>query len=228
MSSSASLGRPAIATIYDDKPAGYFSNARHDIIALLKTNADAAILELGCGSGGTGRAAIAAGKANRYVGLELNETAGKIAAESLSEVIIGDVQTLDLSAYENQFDALIISEVLEHLTDPWTTLERLVRCVRIGGEIYASSPNISYWKIIARLISGRFEYQASGMMDQTHLRWFTPKSFRRLFQSAGVEIQFLRPMRKPGWKAGIVSTLTAGRLDHLFIAQMFVRGYRSR
>ncbi len=228
MSLAAPTPRPMIAHIYDEKPASYFSNARHDIVALLETGSNATILELGCGSGGTGRAVLAAGKAGRYVGIELNEAAASVAAESLSEVLVGDVQTLSLESYSDQFDALIISEVLEHLTDPWDVLRKLVTCVKVGGAIYASSPNIAYWGVLKELFLGRFEYRPSGMMDRTHLRWFTPGSFSDLFETSGVKIKFLRPMRAPGWKAQALNGLTGGRLSHLFMAQMFVCGHRAR
>lgn len=218
--------RSVIASIYDEKPAAYFGNARHDIVAALTTGPTSAILELGCGSGGTGRAAMAAGKAGRYVGLELNEQAAAVAAQALTEVVVGDVQAADLSPYAGQFDALIISEVLEHLTDPWATLGRLTACLKPGGMIYASSPNIAYWGVIKNLILGRFRYQGAGVMDRTHLRWFTPESFRELFESAAIEVHSIQPMRHPGWKGALFNTLTARRFEHLFWAQMMVVGQR--
>src|SRR5690349_6695688 len=81
----ADAARSTIQAIYDDKPASYFANARNDIVTMLPTGAESAVLELGCGAGGTGRAAIAAGKAGRYVGLELSDTAAAEAKKHLSE-----------------------------------------------------------------------------------------------------------------------------------------------
>lgn len=226
MTTLEALPRAVIATIYDEKPASYFANARHDIVALLRTDANSAVLELGCGAGGTGRAVMAANKAGRYVGLELNEAAAEIAAASLSEVIVGDVQTMDLARFSGQFDALIVSEVLEHLTDPWATLGKLSVCLKPGAVVFASSPNIAYWGVVKNLIKGRFEYRDSGVMDQTHLRWFTPESFRQLFESAGINVSTIRPMREPGWKGRIFNALTGRRFSHLLMAQMLVVGER--
>lgn len=216
--------RSALSAIYEQKPLSYFANARHDIIALLPTGPQSAILELGCGSGGTGRAALAAGKAGRYVGIELSAPVAKVAAEAFNEVLVGDVQELDLTHLSGQFDALIISEVLEHLTDPWTTVARMVACLKPGGMIFASSPNIAHWQVIRNLMLGRFRYRESGSMDRTHLRWFTPESFRALFEDAGVRIQSLNAVAPKRWKAELFNGLTGGRFRHLFIAQMMVVG----
>jgi 2-polyprenyl-3-methyl-5-hydroxy-6-metoxy-1,4-benzoquinol methylase len=213
--------------IYKDKPASYFANARHDIVKLAATDTASAVLELGCGSGGTGRAMMAAGKAGRYVGIELSDEAAAVAAEHLSQVLVGDVEALDLESLAGQFDALIISEVLEHLRDPWTTLSRLVRCLKPGGGVFASSPNISHWMVIRDLLGGRFGYDESGVMDRTHLRWFTPTSYRQMFEAAGVTVDSVGPLVAPGWKARLIGQVSGGRLDHLFTAQIMVVGRRA-
>ncbi|MET3528128.1 class I SAM-dependent methyltransferase [Phenylobacterium koreense] len=214
----------SLVSIYRDKPASYFANARNDFVDLLSTGTQSAILELGCGSGGTGRAALAAGKAGHYVGIELNPDAAKLAAQNLSEVIVGDVQEVDLTSYASMFDALIISEVLEHVTDPWRTMERLSACLKPGAQVFASSPNIAHWGVIVGLLQGRFRYKDAGVMDRTHLRWFTPESYRSLFEAAGIDVDTVRGMRRPGWKAAMFNAITGKRFDHLFMAQIVVGG----
>jgi len=223
---SVSPRSPAIAEIYRDKPAGYFGSSRPDIITLLQTGPQSAILELGCGAGGTGRAAMAAGKAGRYVGIELDERAAAIAAEHLSQVMVGDVGDIDLGPLAGIFDALIISEVLEHLTDPWTTLDSLVRCLKPGGVVFASSPNIAHWQILKDLFLGRFVYADVGAMDKTHLRWFTPASYREMFEGAGVEVLEVRALTPLRWKARTFDTLTGHRFRHLFMSQIMITGRR--
>jgi 2-polyprenyl-3-methyl-5-hydroxy-6-metoxy-1,4-benzoquinol methylase len=227
-SASADPRRPnGISSIYEDKPASYFSNARLDFVERLPTGPDSAVLELGCGSGGTGKAVLAAGKAGRYVGIELNAAAAASAAEVLTEVLVGNVEEMDLDARRASFDALLVSEVLEHLTDPWTTLRRLAQCVRPGGLVLASSPNVAHWRVVLNLFLGRFRYQQSGLMDRTHLRWFTPESFRNLFEEAGIEVVSLQPIAEPGWKGKVVNLLTGNRLSHLFVGQIVVTGKKS-
>ena len=216
-----------IASIYEDKPPGYFAGSRDDIVALLKTGRDSAILELGCGTGATGCAALAAGKAGRYVGIELDQGAAEVAATVLTEVLCGDVQSLSLKGFEGSFDALIVSEILEHLTDPWATLRSLATCIKPGGMIYASSPNISHRDIIAKLIAGRFDYTADGIMDRTHLRWFTPASFHTLFEQAGITVTSIGPLVPLGRIARLLDAVTGGKFRHLFIPQIMISGFKA-
>lgn len=219
---------PPIPTrhLYEAKPARYFANARHDMVACLPTGPCSAILEVGCGAGGTARAVRAAGKAGRYVGIELCPAAAAEAREAVDRLLIGDVETLDVEQAGNGFDALILSEVLEHLVDPWRTVRRLAALLRPGGLVLASSPNIAHWSIVASMLKGRFDYAASGVMDSTHLRWFTPASYRRLFEQGGFSVTHIAPVREPGWRGNLVNRLSGNRLQHLFMTQMMLTGLR--
>ncbi len=219
--------RGAVSAIYETKPATYYAAARMDMVALLTTGPDAAVLELGCGSGGTGKAIKAAGKAGRYVGIELSPEAGELASEVLDRVVIGNVEELDLQEFAGQFDALVFSEVLEHLIDPWTVLGRLVTCLKPGGVVIVGGPNVAHWQIVRDLILGRFRYQEAGPMDRTHLRWFTPESYRSMFEGAGLAVDALLPTNpRRGWKPKLINALTGGRLSHLFMTQVLVTGHR--
>lgn len=214
--------------LYRSKADTYFSNARHDIVARLNTNGESAILELGCGAGGTGAAALAARKAGRYVGIELDSRAAAAARVRLTEVIEGNVEALDLTPMTGSFDALIISEVLEHLVDPWRVLPKLIACVRPGGQIFASSPNVAQWKVIRSLIRGRFDYEQSGLMDQTHLRWFTPASYRALFEGAGARTVDVQALVPPAPRTRLLNRLTGHRFEHLFTRQIMYAGVRPK
>lgn len=217
---------PETNSHYLSKDPTYFSNARYDIVNMLETGASACILEIGCGTGATGAAILSAGKAGRYTGIELMSAAASEASAVLTEVVVGNVETMNLSAYHNQFDALIISEVLEHLTDPWAALAQLSPCLRQGGEVIASSPNISHHTVIRKLLSGSFDYSEAGFMDRTHLRWFTPKSFREMFEAAGFEVRYLGPIRQPRLFSKVFHRMTLGRLMHLSTAQILIHAVK--
>jgi len=212
-----------LANDYSTKRADYFTSARRDFVAVLAADKNARILELGCGNGATGALALQDGKCGTYVGIEMFEPMAREAEKVLSAVHIGDVQSMKLPYEPASFDVLICSEVLEHLMDPDAVLADLAKLVKPGGMVLASSPNISHWRIIAGLVGGRFEYTDWGVMDRTHLRWFTPRSFRELFEGAGFEITNMRQHAVlPAWKRMIYGAL--GPFRHLAWLQIQIEG----
>lgn len=207
---------------YAVKPASYFSKARTDFVDRLARDSSASILEVGCGTGATGALALSEGCCGRYVGIELFEQAADEAREVLSEVITGNVEVLTFDWQPASFDAVIFSEVLEHLVDPGQVLKNLARFVRPGGMLLASSPNISHWRVIRELIMGRFRLQDQGVFDRTHLRWFTPESFANLIEDAGFVVEEVGPVTAFSSRTELISRLTGGRFDHLFMTQVAI------
>jgi len=212
----------AITSLYDGKLPDYYTGARADIVAALPLNPQAAVLEIGCGDGTTGALAIAAAKAATYVGIELDPNAAALARTRITDVLCGDIDALDLSGHCARYDALIASEVLEHLIDPWTALLRLVDCLKPGALVLASSPNISHWRVILALIRGHFELTETGVMDRSHLRWFTPESYAALLRSAGLEIISVTSITPPSARTRLINQLTGNRFAHLFMTQIYV------
>lgn len=210
----------ALETAYAAKSASYFTGARADFVFRLPIDPTAAVLEVGCGAGATGSLALSRGRCGRYVGVELFEGAASHAREVLSEVIVGNVETMQFDWQPASFDALILSEVLEHLIDPWGTLGRLARFVRPGGLVLASSPNASHWRVIRELTLGRFPLAESGVFDRTHMRWFTPTTFVDMFEGAGFRVHELRPVTPFSPRTELISRLTRRRYDHLFMTQI--------
>jgi SAM-dependent methyltransferase len=215
--------RAHLTDSYDAKRAGYFASARRGWIDLMPANLRLAVLELGCGTGAAGAAALAEGKCGTWVGIERHGAAASRAAQVLTRVIEGDVDSLDLPFAEGSFDLLVMGEVLEHLPDPEATLRRLVRLLKPGGEALASTPNIGHWRIVGRLLIGRFDYQAEGVMDRTHLKWFTPRSLKRAFEQAGLADVRVRAL---GWKARSRALTAALPLRELLWRQIEACGVR--
>jgi 2-polyprenyl-3-methyl-5-hydroxy-6-metoxy-1,4-benzoquinol methylase len=211
---------------YEGKATAYFTNARADFVRLLPRDPTARVLEIGCGNGATGALAMARGRAGHYVGVELIETQGRSASQVLSDVLIGDVEHMDFDWQPAEFDALILSEVLEHLVEPGALLRRLHRFVRPGGMVLASSPNIAHWRVLRELVKGRFDLADQGVFDRTHLRWFTPATFVSMFETAGFRIDLMGPVTPFSPRVETISRLTSGRLDHLFMTQIAVQGTR--
>lgn len=210
---------------YREKGDDYFSGARRDYVAALPVAPNASVLELGCGHGATGALALQQAKCGNYVGIELVKSVAIQAREVLTAVHTGDVETMGLPYGPETFDALICSEVLEHLVDPGAVLARLVRLLKPGGSVFASSPNVSHWRVVAGLLRGRFDYGEIGTMDATHLRWFTPHSFRRLFEACGVQVDSVGPLGCSPFNRRLLATL-AGPLEHLVCVQIDLRGHK--
>jgi len=215
-----------LSSSYASKPAAYFAGARADFVARLPKDPSASILEIGCGSGATGAVALASGRCGRYVGVELFEGAAREARNVLSEVITGNVETIELGFQPASFDALIMSEVLEHLIEPGRVLATLSRFIRPGGIVMASSPNISHWRVIRELIAGRFNLTDRGVFDRTHMRWFTPATFVDMFEDSGFRIEWAGPVTPYSPRTQMLLHVTGGRFDHLFMTQIAVIGTR--
>lgn len=212
-----SLGRQ-----YAVKPASYFTNARADMVDLLPVDSTASILEIGCGSGATGALALSEGRCGRYVGVELVPEVARQAQETLTEVHCGNVETMTFDWQPSSFDAVIFSEVLEHMVEPADVVRKLAHFVRPGGLLLASSPNVSHWRVIRELLLGRFELADRGVFDRTHLRWFTPTTFADLFDEAGFRVIEMGPVTPFSPRTEIISRMTGGRFDHLFMTQIAV------
>lgn len=221
-----SSGPGAAALDYSVKNAAYFAGARADFVALLPTGRSSAILEIGCGTGDTGALALAAGKADRYVGVGLFPAAADKARQRLTDVVVGDIERIDLPFTEASFDALILSEVLEHLIDPWAVLRRVAPLLKPGATVLASSPNIAHWRVVRELVCGRFNLADQGVFDRTHMRWFTPATFRAMFEGAGFTVESVAPVTPFSSRTKLISRLTAGRFDHLFMVQIALAGRR--
>lgn len=217
-------GAKELRDFYASKNAAYFSGVRSDILEELAKDPAARILEIGCGTGATGEAALATGRAGFYRGVEFDPESAARARSVLTDVICANVETLDPALIADSYDVLILSEVLEHLIDPWGVMKSLAPFVKPGGRVYASSPNISHHKVIRSLIAGRFEYEAEGVMDRTHVRWFTPASYRSMFEDAGFLTVSVGPVAPYPGKARLINRLTGGRFAHLFQVQIMYRG----
>lgn len=211
---------------YDAKPQDYFKGARPDYVAELPVNPHARILEIGCGEGASGDLALRERKCGEYFAVELLPGPASKAKERLTEVVVGNIETIELPWPAGFFDALILSEVLEHLVDPWAVLKKLRPFLKPGAKVFASSPNISNHRVIRMLIAGNWTLTDMGVMDKTHLRWFTPKSYAALFESCGYVVDSVGQFGSLSAKAELLSKLSMGRLRHLFVIQVDIRAHR--
>lgn len=212
------------AAAYQDKSASYFGGVRRDFLALLPGGGAANVLEIGCGAGETGAAALAQGLARTYVGVEIAEQAAAVARTRLTEVIEGDVEAMALPWPDQHFDAVLMSEVLEHLVDPWSLVKRVTAKLKPGAVVLASSPNVAQIAVLRGLLADRWDLTDDGVMDRTHLRWFTHGTYRRMFEDAGIRIEQTYAMAPPGPVGTIFNMVTLNRLRHLTVRQICIVG----
>jgi len=159
----------------------------------------ASVLEIGCGDGNLGRAYKARNPSVFYMGIELFEGAANRARKHLDHVIVGDIEqtqvfaALDAMLEGRRFDVLVCGDVLEHLRDPWAVLTLLRARMAPGGVCVACIPNVAHWSLLAGQIKGQWEYADQGLLDRTHLRFFTVDSAQTMFRNAGWSIADASP-----------------------------------
>jgi len=145
------------------------------------------VLEVGCSTGQISRRLYK--KNCEIIGIELDENASKIASAYCKKLINEDVESIEyLPVPEKYFDYIICSDVLEHLKSPEKVLETLRKYLKDDGRIIVSLPNIAYWKIRFKLLKGSFDYEETGILDKTHLKFFTAKTSKDLLKRTGFEV----------------------------------------
>ena len=186
--------------MYEDKQAWYYAFVRRDIEPLLPANAPR-VLEVGCGGGGTLAWLKESGRAQWTAGVELSPEAAAVARTRVDQVHCGDADELLVNFPEDSFDLILCLDVLEHLVDPWATLGKIQALLRPGGRIIASLPNVRHHSVVLPLLfGGRWEYQEAGIMDRTHLRFFSRQGIASLISRAGLrEIRALPTYRWGSW-----------------------------
>ena len=157
------------------------------------------VLEVGCGVGMLGEGLKRSGKATHVTGIELNVEAGALARSRLDDVQIGDIESMLLDVWREQFNTLIVADLLGDLRDPWAALFRLRDCLKEGGVVVASIPNIANYKIIKKLLFGDWRYEPGGILDHTHMRFFTRGSIDDLFRNAGFEVLRIEREGRERW-----------------------------
>jgi len=144
------------------------------------------VLEIGPASGYLSRCFVDAGC--RVTGIEADPEAASRADHPDIQFIYGSVEEEEvLRQIRGTFDVVVLADVLEHLRWPEQTLMRIRSFLNPGGYIVVSVPNIANWKTRIGLLLGRFEYREEGIMDRTHLRFFTKRSAGAMILAAGYE-----------------------------------------
>ncbi|MDD5067621.1 MAG: class I SAM-dependent methyltransferase [bacterium] len=168
-----------------------YTGRRSDLINLIaREKGIRNILDVGCSTGVLGGQLKSAGQV--YVaGLEKDRRMAQQAGKILDKVVCCDVEKADLSrSFSKQyFDLIILGDVLEHFTDPWGMVKKLSHFLKPGRFMAASIPNIRYYTTFLHLLfKASWPYRERGIYDRTHLRFFTYRNMRELFESNGFSL----------------------------------------
>jgi SAM-dependent methyltransferase len=152
------------------------------------------VLDVGCAQGALGAAFLRRNPKARYLGLDLDAAAVGRAAARLTEVACADVEAEPMPfAVPDGIDCIIYGDVLEHLRDPWALLARHIEFLAPGGTVLVCMPNVEHWSFALKLLNGTFDYQDQGLLDRTHLRWFTPRTMAEALAKAGLALSDVSP-----------------------------------
>jgi SAM-dependent methyltransferase len=166
----------------------YYGATRDDVLPLIPDGVSE-VLEIGCGRGRTG-ALLQDRLGCRVTGVELNPVIAEEAARRLHRVVCGDIEDLELTG---EFDAVIATELFEHLVEPIGFLRTIRGLLRPGGTVVISTPNVGHYSLVRDLLHGRWDYLPVGLLCYTHLRFFTRSTITDLFDAAGFSRVSIEP-----------------------------------
>ena len=158
----------------------------------------ARVLELGCATGYLSRL-LRDELGCRVVGVELDEAAAEHARAFCERVVVGDLDQLALAEVldAGAFDVILCGDVLEHLKDPGRVLAEARKLLAPQGRVVATIPNVAHGDLRLALLGGRFDYRRLGLLDETHLRFFTLAGVQALFEGAGYAVHRVSRIRAP-------------------------------
>ena len=181
---------PAASTRVDFD--SYFNSARPGLCALLGSWTPQRVLEIGCGAAANLALLKQRHPGCHTTGIEVDASAAELARRSgAADVVkVGDVRDpLALDFPRGHFDLLVLSHVLEHFEDPAQVLQRALGWMSESGRLLVALPNLRHYSVVHGLIvRGDFRYTRDGILDRTHLRFFTRRSAIRFLEEQGLEI----------------------------------------
>ena len=215
---------------YSDKSGDYFAHARKEIQSLLPQNCSR-VLEVGCGSGATLGWLRQEYHTGRTVGIEIAEAAAEKARSFADEVHCLDFERHDLPGGAQKFDLILCLDVLEHMVDPWAVVDRLAKqYLEVGGTLLVSLPNVRHYSVVLPLLfGGRWDYQDAGLLDRTHLRFFTKASAKALLTHPQLGPVTCMATGFKGWSLKrVLNALTLGVFQELVTYQYFLSACKTR
>ncbi|MCC6443903.1 MAG: class I SAM-dependent methyltransferase [Armatimonadetes bacterium] len=209
-----------------DATTEYYRQFRPEVAALVPEGCGR-VLDVGCGVGVLGKRLKEQGRAGEVYGVEIVPEAAEAARAVLDGVLEGDIERLTLPFAMESFDCIVCADVLEHLADPWSVVARLHALLRPAGAIVTSLPNVGFHRVVRGLIKGRWEYRDSGVLDRTHLRFFTLPGILDLFEGRGFAVETIHRRIDSGLNMKMLNFLLAGRIRESLVIQYVLRARKA-
>lgn len=205
--------------------ATYYENPRPEMLPFVPEGAGT-VLDIGCGAGAFAKQLKErSGESPPEIwGVEMDPVAAGLAGASLDRVMVGDVFDILPGLPAEKFDCVVLNDVLEHLLEPGDLLARLRPALRPDAVLVASIPNVRYFfNVVDLAVRGRWDYTDEGILDRTHLRFFTRASMVRMFLEAGYRVDQTVGINPTGSaKFKLVNLLTLGRWSDMRFLQFAI------
>jgi 2-polyprenyl-3-methyl-5-hydroxy-6-metoxy-1,4-benzoquinol methylase len=198
----------------------YFTHARPEMQPFVP-EAASRVLDIGCGAGAFGAALKELRPHLTVTGVEIDPEAAESARSRLDLVLTGDAESALPRLQGQSFDAIVLNDVLEHVVDPEELLRQLSSLIARGGCVVASIPNVREFFTVKDLaLRGRWEYADEGILDRTHLRFFTRSSIAGLFERGGFSVERVEGINQTGSsKFKLFNLITLGRFSEMGFLQ---------
>lgn len=202
------------AEIYDSQFQVYAKGENPGLLKYLKPNQT--VLDVGCSDGSLGLRIRKVFKSKVY-GIDVSPKAIETAKNNLDLAILADASFDALNLDDDYFDVIIFADVLEHVYDARQLLIRMERYLKPGGYYLISVPNIANWYIRLKLLLGIFDYAEQGILDKTHIRFYTLKTIESTLKNSGFRISRISALRGVLVAIGFQRFLSKIRLHWLYL-----------
>ncbi|MEO9386147.1 class I SAM-dependent methyltransferase [Chromobacterium phragmitis] len=173
-----------------DVTAGYHTTGRQDLIDMI-ANRPKLMLDIGCAGGANGALAKLRFPDCQVWGIETNKAAAELASRRLDKVLVGMFEDFDLEREgiaKGSLDMALLADVLEHMYDPWRVMVKLREYLSEKGQVVVSIPNVRNLVLIGELMKGNWTYAREGLLDITHIRFFTEKEIQKFCRETGYRV----------------------------------------
>lgn len=208
-----------LAGQYSEKAGSYYEMVRYEMLPFVPPDVKI-VLEVGCSAGGFGKLIMDNRPECKVWGIEPSLEAASMAQARLDKVINGTLESSETELGGQKFDCIVFNDVLEHLVNPEAALIQARELLTPNGAVVASIPNVLHFYNIWQILTQQdWKYEDSGIMDNTHLRFFTKKSIVRLFESVDLGVAKIEGINPSyGLKFNLANTLFLGKIaDWKFI-----------